>query len=465
MFYVLLPIVLAIGLLVVVALIASAIAVLYTALPFFRKKVPLRYNLRNLQVRWKTTLVTALAFTLVTALLTVMLAFVRGMDNITQSSAVPGNVIVLADGATDEVFSDVGDPSVTQFSDDIQKMIKRDGKKGKHLMSKEVYVLVSHVVENAGQSGRKRRFIQLRGVNDPVISAKVHDLKLAKGEWWSASGVREVVDNRPTSADSSDGRPRGIKTSVMEVVVGDGIAKTLGTDIGKSALSPGDLLQIGPNLCYVTGVLDPHGSFGSEVWARDQQIQGIFNRGNKFSSFVVRTANDEAGAKLADKLKKQSTGDKYNASTEKAYYERLEASNNVFRIAIYFFGIVMAVGGVLGVMNTMFAAISQRARDIGVLRLLGYTRFQILCSFLFESLIIAALGGLLGCCIGLFTNGWTATSIVSGANGGGKSVVLQLVIDIWVLIPGLALALVMGAVGGLIPSLNAMRLRPLESLR
>src|SRR5687768_10524550 len=71
-------------------------------------KVPVRYNVRNLSVRWRTTLMTALAFTLVIALNTVMLAFVNGMYKLTQGSGQPGNVMVLSEGATDEAFSNLG---------------------------------------------------------------------------------------------------------------------------------------------------------------------------------------------------------------------------------------------------------------------------------------------------------------------------------------------------------------------
>jgi ABC-type antimicrobial peptide transport system permease subunit len=116
-------------------------------------------------------------------------------------------------------------------------------------------------------------------------------------------------------------------------------------------------------------------------------------------------------------------------------------------------------------MNTMFAAISQRSKDIAVLRLLGYGRWQILASFLMESLVIAVVGGLLGLALGSLLNGLTATSVVASGTGGGKSIVFALVVDQLVVFAGLALIVVMGLVGGLIPSLSAMRLRPLESLR
>src|SRR5262245_55269803 len=90
------------------ALIWGAIAVIGFVLWLFMGRVPLGYNIRNLIVRWRVTLLTALAFTLVIGLLTVMMAFVNGMYRLTESSGQPGNVIVLSDGATDELFSNLG---------------------------------------------------------------------------------------------------------------------------------------------------------------------------------------------------------------------------------------------------------------------------------------------------------------------------------------------------------------------
>jgi ABC-type antimicrobial peptide transport system permease subunit len=116
-------------------------------------------------------------------------------------------------------------------------------------------------------------------------------------------------------------------------------------------------------------------------------------------------------------------------------------------------------------MNAMFAAVSQRTKDIGVLRILGYTPLQVLMSFFLESLMLAVLGGLLGCAIGSLCHGFTASSIAGSGAGGGKSVVLKLVVDQYILATGLGFALVMGALGGLVPALSAMRLKPLESLR
>src|SRR5262249_32811086 len=116
-------------------------------------------------------------------------------------------------------------------------------------------------------------------------------------------------------------------------------------------------------------------------------------------------------------------------------------------------------------MNTMFAAISARTRDIGVLRILGFARWQILMSFFLESLFIALIGGALGCALGYLCDGWEASSIVSSGSGGGKSVLLKLVVDANIVAAGMLFTLLMGGIGGLLPALSAMQLRPLEALR
>jgi ABC-type antimicrobial peptide transport system permease subunit len=127
--------------------------------------------------------------------------------------------------------------------------------------------------------------------------------------------------------------------------------------------------------------------------------------------------------------------------------------------------VVMAIGGVFGVMNTMFAAIAQRTKDIGVLRLLGFKRWQVLVAFLLESMAIALIGGLIGVALGTLCDGYAVTSIASSGQGGGKSVAAKLVVDRDVMLIGMLFTLVMGRLGGLVPALSAMRLKILESLR
>ncbi len=421
------------------------------------RKVPLVYNLRNLQNRWMTTLVTALAFTLVTALLTGMFSFVKGMDRLIESSGHPGNVMVLSDGATDEAFSNLPSFSAQDLPSDVQKEIVTlqadpgDPSKKTPLISQEVYVVVMYMIPNASAGSRQRRFVQLRGMSDMGVAALIHEVKLAQGSWPNA-GVQNI----------------GAGETAIEIVVGAGVARTFGTDLGKSMLEPGDLVTLGPRKWIVTGIMEEGtNSFGSEIWTRDTQMQKYFGRENSYSSYIVRTDNADKAKLAVQEIKNFKRERNLQSYTEREYYAKMTDTSKQFSAAIYVVAVILAIGGMLGIMNTMYAAISQRSKDIGVLRLMGYQRWQILLSFQFESLLIALLGGSLGCLVAyLGTDGQTVTSLISsGPGGGGKSVVLRITFDFTVLAIGMIFSVVMGALGGMLPSWSAMRLRPLESLK
>lgn len=413
-------------------------------------KVPLGYNIRNLLVRWKTTAMTALAFTLVVALLVVMVAFVNGMSRLTEQSGQPGNVIILSDGATDEQFSNLGYSDASDVA--LQPGIVRDPS-GRPLASREVYLVVNQPLPAVEGERPRRRFVQVRGIEDPRIAAAVHGIGLEPGgQWFSEAGVETL--------------PGEGEVQAIQAVIGPGVARELGRDRGVERLGVGGRFTLGGREWTVVGVTDASGStFGSEIWAKAGLVGPMFGK-NTFTSIVVRTKDAAAAKTFAQDLKDNYKKAAIAAQVESEYFANLSSTNQQFLVAIQFVTAVMAIGGVFGVMNTMFAAVSQRIKDIGVLRILGFARWRILVSFLIESLLIALAGGLLGCAIGSLANGWTASSIVSsGAGGGGKFVVLKLVVTLGTLATGLLLALAMGAIGGLVPAIAAMRVRPLESLR
>jgi putative ABC transport system permease protein len=417
-------------------------------------KVPLAYNLNNLLVRWRTTLMTALAFTLVISLLVVMLAFVNGMARLTEGSGHPENVIVLSDGATDEAFSSM----TYSDTDDVERIrgVLSD-EHGQRLCSKEVYIIATQEVSGPTGEIVRRRFMQVRGIESPLIAARVHQIELLPGgQWFSEAGVEQLP------ATDAGKEP----DTAIEAVLGEGVARELGQDAKKERLEVGDLFQLGPRQWVVRGIMRSSGStFGSEIWAKGSYVAQLYG---KFvvSSMVLRAGDAATARAVAEDINTKFKKSALLAQVETAYYSKLSATNQQFLGAIIFVTIIMALGGIFGVMNTMFAAISQRKKDIGVLRILGYARWQVLVSFFLESLVIALVGGILGCGLGSVVNGWTATSLVSAEQGGfGKTVVLKLVVDSNILAAGLVVTLFMGALGGLVPSLTAMRLRPLESLK
>jgi len=441
--------------------------------------VPLAYNLRNVRVRWKTNAMTGISFTAVVALLVFLLAFVNGMNQLTESSGVPGNVFCLSDGATDEIFSNLGYGDLDNVeraavdeeqlfdaadkplvSDDGKtlwraiaplkiKQVERNGKLVA-LASKETYYSINMPVPNTDPP--RRRFVQLRTHDDAEIAAAVHNIRLYPGgRWFTQAGV--------------DDRRR------IECVLGDGIAATLGPDVGKARLTVGDEFSLGEMTWVVVGVMNSEGTtFGSEIWApRINLIYKPFGK-EKYTTLVLRTEADtrEASKVFANWLTQKYTQQKLRAFSEPDYYAELTKTNNTFLIAIIIVCVVMAIGGVFGMMTTMFASIAQRIKDIGVLRLLGFKRWQVMVSFLLESLAIAILGGAMGVFLAwLIADGRQSTSTLSGGGGGpgGKSVALKITVDSQVAAMGMLFTLVMGRLGGLVPALSAMRMKILDSLR
>src|SRR5262249_50686810 len=151
----------------------------------------------------------------------------------------------------------------------------------------------------------------------------------------------------------------------------------------------------------VTGIMQSAGStFDSEVWAKFSMIKSYFGK-DTYTTCVLRTADAEAAAAFAKDLSANFKTPAVKAQPEPEYYASLNATNQQFLYAIAVVVVIMAVGSIFGVMNTMFAAIAQRTKDIGVLRILGYSRSQVLTSFFLESVALALLGGAVGCALGL----------------------------------------------------------------
>jgi hypothetical protein len=416
-------------------------------------KVPLSYNLRNLVVRWKTTLLTALAFTVVVTLLIVMHAFATGITRLSEGSGQPANVICLSDGASDEMFSTL---PINESGDlAMQDGVARDGL-DRPLCSREVYVFINQPMPIMEGERQKHRFLPIRGVEEPDISALVHGLELVEGEWFSQAGVR----------GTSEGASQTSLYSTVEVVIGEGLARDMGEELQSKPLAVGQTFETAERTCVIVGIMRGSAStFTSEVWAKRQKVGEMFTKENLYTSIVLRAQSAPVAKELAERLSHEYKKLAVTAMTEPDYFKKMSEANKELLASIYIIAGVMALGGVFGVMNTMFAAIRQRTTDIGVLRLLGFARWQVLVSFLLESLLIAALGGLLGCLFGSLVNGVDTNSVVGTSGGGIKKVAFKMVVDGNTLAAGVMFTLVMGILGGLLPAVSAMRLKPLHSLR
>lgn len=452
-------------------------------------KVPLTYNFRYLWVRKRDTALTAVAFTVVVALVVVLLAFVNGMYKLNETTGVPGNVLVMSEGSTDELFSNLsrGDgrdvERVTVNADEKGRPIGgkqgvgvargtfgADGKLNRlppeapkdlpgttYFASYESYIVMNQAVATKPNEPPKRRFVQMRAFQDVRVASAVHNIDLEPGgRWFSGAGVEPGTK-----------APDGLE--YLHCCLGEGAAATLGEDAGKSRLEVGDTFELGDRWWKVIGVMRTRGTtYGSELWTGvENPVVQKTGKGDKFTTLVLRMEDDsDASARaMGYYLNEVYEQAKLKAFSEPDYYKELTKTNEQFLTAIVMMAVIMAVGGIFGVMNTMFASIAARIKEVGVLRILGFKRWQILISFMIESLAIAFAGGLLGCLLGLFANGFEAASTLSGGQGGGKSVTLTMQVDFTILATGLLFTLVMGRLGGLVPALSAMRMEILDSLR
>lgn len=380
--------------------------------------VPLSYNYRNLRVRWKTTLMTASGFTLVVAALVVMLAFINGIDAACANTGEAENVIVISKGNNDEVLSQMARGVVAQVEN--SKGVALDAA-GQPLASRELFVVVHHRPEQSGEY----RFLQVRGVLPAAF--RVHaQLHLIEG--------------------------RAFRAGQSEVMIGQGVQR-------EEHFQLGDTIEIGRKRWKIAGVFASGGAaFESEVWCDLNELASQFRREGLYSSVVLRAPNAAEAEELAERLR-NSRSISVEAATELQYYQKQAEQTRIMQTAAWVIAWFMGVGAMFGVMNTLFAAIGQRTKDIAVLRVMGFEARHILLSFLIEAILIAAIGGLLGVALGAAANGLTRSVSL-----GARQIDFALRVDGNILIFAGVFSIIMGILGGLLPALSAMRIKPLEAL-
>jgi ABC-type antimicrobial peptide transport system permease subunit len=198
----------------------------------------------------------------------------------------------------------------------------------------------------------------------------------------------------------------------------------------------------------------------SEIWGDLNQVSADLQRIEVLSSALVEARDAVTAAALVNDLNNDQRLD-VHALSEKEYYELQTAQAAPIEYTGVFVAIIMAFGSCFAAMNTMYAAVARRAREIGTLRVLGFSRGSILTSFFLESLLLATLGGLLGCLLVAPLNG--LTTAVGNANFAEMAFDFRITPQI--MAEGVLFALVMGTVGGMFPARMASKKEILTALR
>lgn len=383
--------------------------------------IPLSYNIRNLVVRKTTTIMTAVGIALTVAVLLAVLALVAGLRSAFASTGDPLHVLVLRKGGNAELTS-----IVTQESFQVIKAFPgiAKGPDRQPLASLEV-VSVINLPNVDSPNGMN---VTLRGL--PVSGIQLRHLKLLRGRWFTP-GKREVV-------------------------VGKNVAKrTPGAQFGKQ-------LKFGKGYWTVVGILDGgQSAYNSEIWGDASQVASDFNRANSLSSALLQADNEVAVQSLIHALgdDRRLTVD---AMTEKTYYEQQTISSAPVQYLGIFVSIIMAVGSCFAAMNTMYAAVGRRAKEVGTLRVLGFTKGSILLSFFLESLLLSLVGGAIGILLVLPLNNVT-TGI--GNFITFSETAFNFRVTPAIMVEGVLFALIMGALGGFLPARQAAKKEILTALR
>jgi len=384
--------------------------------------LPISYNIRNLIERKTTTLLTALGIALPVAILLVVLALVEGLQAAFQASGSPQHVLVLRKGTNAELNSSV---SPQQYQDIKFKRGIAALKNGEPAASLELVQVVNLPSVDAPDGMN----VTIRGLTPAGFEMR-HHVQPSAGRMFTP-GQREVVVGKAIAK-----RYPGLRLS------------------GRVTFARGEW--------EVVGVLDGgQSALNSEIFGDLHQVASDYNRSDALSSVLIRAENPVAAQALIDDI---SSDVKLNlrAMTEVAYYEQQTTASLPIKMLGMLVCTLMAVGSAFAAMNTMYAAVARRAREIGTLRVLGFSRGSILLSFLLESLLLALLGGGLGCLLVLPLNNVT-TGI--GSFVTFSEIAFTYRVTPQVMLAGLLFALVLGALGGALPAFGAARKAILVALR
>ncbi|MCC6695927.1 MAG: ABC transporter permease [Candidatus Hydrogenedentes bacterium] len=382
--------------------------------------IPLRYNIRHLATRWKATGLTAGTFGLVVATFIISMSLAEGIERALTKTGNPLNVIILRQGAQAE-----GQSQLTREQYHIVRSAPgiAHAPTGEPLAAPEILTLV-----NRPRNNGKPANVQIRGVE--------------KASYTLRPAVR-IVEGR------------GFRPGMREAIVARAVASRFqGFDLG-------DRPRLGRGEFTVVGIFDAEGTaYDSEVWADAREVMQEFDRFD-YSTAVVRALDLASVDALRDYVARDRRL-KLIAQDEVQYYNEQTKAARPVKAFAGFLAMTMSIGACFAGMNTMYGNVANRVREIGTLRILGFTPRAVLTSFLIESVCLALIGGALGCVLALPING-LATGTTNFASF--SEILFYFTITPGLMLKGLAFAAFMGLAGGFPPAWSASRQPVLAALR
>lgn len=361
---------------------------------------------------------------LVVVVLVALLSLAAGFQRVVEASGNPRNVIVVRKGADAELQSQVTRETARVIGE-LPIVAEEAGRK---LVTFESVIILARPKAGGGEMN-----VTIRGV--PPHARAVHtDVRLVRGRWLTPGS--------------------------NEAILGVGLPRRLGD------LDVGQTMTVGRNTWHIVGLFEAGGSsLESELWMDGDLLQGSFHRDGIFQSVLFRAAGTAQEA--ADRLNALRDSDlrlrTVQALTEQEYYvKQAKLMADVITILGGILTSIMSVGAIAGAMNTMYAAVSQRKCEIGCLLSIGFTPEAIWLAFMLESILLAALGAVLGCTVSLAFHG-IRTGMMNWSTF--SETVFEFLVTPEILATAVFLSLLMGFVGGVLPAFRAARMKVVDALR
>ena len=385
--------------------------------------LPISYNVRSLRVRWQVTMLAVFGIALVVSVLTVLMAMSEGFSIALRATGRKDNAIIVQRGSMSELSSGVSLEHRNLFS--VDERVAR-GSDGQPMASPEHVIVIALPKLSDGQATN----VSIRAVTPRAFEVR---------------GGIEITEGRRFTP------------GLDEVIVGEGLVRRIqGMHVG------GDVSYQRKQFRIVGIFASQGGAFESEIWGDFDVFGAMFQRGGGCNALVVRM-KDPGEIKALNKFIRSQPQVQLQAVEERKYYaDQAGTLTDSLNGLARFVAVVMGIGAVFGAMNTMYAIVAARTREIGTLRALGFARRAILFSFVVESVFLALVGGALGCLLAFPMNGF---STGTGQTQSFSEIAFAFRITPGIVMAGMIFAGVMGLIGGFLPALRAARLPITTALR
>jgi ABC-type lipoprotein release transport system permease subunit len=385
--------------------------------------LPLYYNVRNVRVRWQVTLLAIGGIALVVAAFAVLMSMSEGFKAALRATGRTDNAMIVQRGSGSELTSGIPIEARNQII--VDQRVAR-GADGQPMASWEWVVVIGLP---------KKESLEPINVTLRAVTPRAFEVR----------GDIDVVEGRRFTP------------GLDEVIVGRKLLDRIeGLGIGKPVKYQRKQFQI-------VGIFESDGNaFESEIWGDFDVLGAVFQRGAGSNSLVVRM-KDPADIPALDQWIRAQPNLQLQAQEERKYYEdQAGPLATILRQLAGFVAAIMGIGAVFGAMNTMYAIVSARTREIGTLRALGFSRRAILAAFLIESVFLALIGGAAGCLLALPMNGY---STGTGQTQSFSELAFAFRITPEIMLTCMIFAAVMGVIGGLLPAFRGARLPITSALR